>query len=218
LEGTNLKLSHPTTKLALRCYEPFKITKVVSPVVYHLELPALWKIFNTFHVLLLLPYQETVEHGINFPEPPPDLINGNEEYEVEQILGKRTHWRWKKKQYLIKWKGYSSVHNSWEPAENVNALDLVKAHLHESHVHANSALSNPPVSTLSTAMPLGSPHSRLSSSEIHSLITPFHSIDGIQEALNGTSPSRQPWHDDSLPYTSKAVRQDAIDVDTEHHC
>ena len=66
------------------------------------------------------------EHGPNFTEPPPELIEGAEEYEVESILGQRTYGRWKKKQYLVKWKGYSNAHNSWEPAENVNAPELVK--------------------------------------------------------------------------------------------
>ena len=33
LEGTNLQLSHPTTKLAPKRYGPFTITDVISPVV-----------------------------------------------------------------------------------------------------------------------------------------------------------------------------------------
>jgi hypothetical protein len=126
LEGTNLKLSHPSTKLANRHYGPFKITKVILPIVYQLQLPVSWKIFNTFHAALLSPYKEMEEHGANFPEPPPDLIEDQEEYEVEQILAMRLYRRWKKRQYLIKWKGYSNAHNSWEPAKNVNAPDLVK--------------------------------------------------------------------------------------------
>ena len=55
LKGTNLKLSHPSAKLANRCYGPFRVSKVISPVVYQLELPAAWKIFNTFHATLLSP-------------------------------------------------------------------------------------------------------------------------------------------------------------------
>ena len=99
---------------------------MISPVVYQLELPAAWKIFNTFHSALLSPYKETEEHGINFTEPPPDLVEDHDEYEVEQILDTRLFGRWKKCQYLIKWKGYAEAHNSWEPEENVNALELVK--------------------------------------------------------------------------------------------
>jgi hypothetical protein len=126
LKGTNLKLSHPSAKLATRRYGPFRVSKVVSPVVYQLELPTAWKIFNTFHAALLSPYKETEEHGVNFSEPLPDLIDDHEEYEVEEVLDTRLHGQWKKRQYLIKWKGYADAHNSWEPEENVNALELVK--------------------------------------------------------------------------------------------
>jgi len=38
------------------------------------------------------------------------------EYEVERIVGERRGARGKV-EYLIKWTGYSSDHNSWEPAE-----------------------------------------------------------------------------------------------------
>ena len=129
LDGTNLKLSHPSAKLAPRRYGPFKVAKVISPVVYRLELPPTWKVFGTFHASLLSPYHKTEEHGQNFLKPPPEVIEGEDEYEVEQVLGQRTHGRWKKKQYLIKWKGYSATHNSWEPAENIHAPELVKRYL-----------------------------------------------------------------------------------------
>ena len=39
-----------------------------------------------FHAKLLHPYKEMEEYSINFQEPPPDLINGEKEWEVEQIL------------------------------------------------------------------------------------------------------------------------------------
>ena len=89
LEGTNLRLSHPTTKLAPRQYGPFTITKIISPVVYQLELPGHWAIHNIFHASLLTPYKETEEHGTNYVQPPPDIIEGEEEYEVERIMNSR---------------------------------------------------------------------------------------------------------------------------------
>ena len=99
---------------------------MISLVVYQLELPAAWKIFNTFHTTLLSPYKETEEHRVNFTEPSPDLIEDHEEYDVEEILDTRLFGWWKKHQYLIKWKGYADAHNSWELEENVNAPELVK--------------------------------------------------------------------------------------------
>jgi Chromo (CHRromatin Organisation MOdifier) domain len=126
LEGTNLKTSHLTKKFAPKRYGPFSITDVISPVIYHLTLPPSWKIHNVFHVSLLMPYKETEEYGPNFAEPPPELIEEQEEYEVEQVLASRLYGRWKKLQYLICWKGYSHAHDSWVSVDDVHAPDLVQ--------------------------------------------------------------------------------------------
>jgi len=56
----------------------------------------------------------------------PELIEGQPEWEVEEILNSRQYRR--KLQYLIKWKGYSDAHNSWEPKENVTAPALLAAY------------------------------------------------------------------------------------------
>ena len=42
LKAKNLSLPYGTIKLALRQHGPFKITKVISPVAYQLELPCQW--------------------------------------------------------------------------------------------------------------------------------------------------------------------------------
>jgi hypothetical protein len=85
LEGKNLKLPHQMTKLAPKRYRPFNIIKEISPVAYQLQLPPTWIIHDTFHTSLLSPYSKTPSHGPNFSQPPPDLIGGEEEYEVESI-------------------------------------------------------------------------------------------------------------------------------------
>jgi hypothetical protein len=89
LEGANLKLMHPKSKLDAKRYGPFPITKEVSPVVFQLTLPPQWHIHNVFHTSLLMPYKETEEHGDNFAQPPPELVDGQEKYEVEQIMNSR---------------------------------------------------------------------------------------------------------------------------------
>jgi hypothetical protein len=60
---------------------------------------------------LLLPYRETTAHGPNFSRPPPELIDGKGEYQVEHIMG---HWKTghtKKLQYLVKWLEYPDSNN-----------------------------------------------------------------------------------------------------------
>jgi Chromo (CHRromatin Organisation MOdifier) domain len=112
LEGKNLPLPYGTAKLAPRHHGPFKITKIISPVAVQLELLAQWNIHPVFHTSLIMPYTEMLSHRPNFTHPPPDLIDGKEEYEVEQIHSHRT-WGWRKTlQYLIKWKGYPESDNT----------------------------------------------------------------------------------------------------------
>jgi len=95
-------------------------------VAYWLALPLSWGIHDVFHSSLLLPYKETTTHGPNFTQPPPDLIKGEEEYEVEAIINHRHHGRRRQLQYLIKWRDYPSLDNTWEAVEGVHADDLVK--------------------------------------------------------------------------------------------
>ena len=87
LEVTNLRFPLQATKLNPKQYRPFKIIKEISPVAYQLNLPLAWKIHDIFHSFLLSPYQETTAHRPNFTQPPPDLIDGKEEFEVEHIKG-----------------------------------------------------------------------------------------------------------------------------------
>jgi hypothetical protein len=44
-------------------------------------------------------------HGPNFSQPPLELIDGEEEYQVERIMGHRKMGQTKKLQYLVKWLG-----------------------------------------------------------------------------------------------------------------
>ena len=108
-------MTHPMTKLAPKQFGPFKIARVLSPVVYQLILPAQWKqkrIHDVFHASLLTPYHETEAHRANYLEPPPDIIGGEEEYEVEKILDSKRIGQSKKLHYLIQWKGYFKAHDT----------------------------------------------------------------------------------------------------------
>jgi hypothetical protein len=98
----------------------------LSPITYELRLPVQWKLHPVFHVDLLTPYHETEFHGTNYDKPPPDLINGQEEYEVEHIVASRRFGRGRKLQYLVKWKGYPDAENQWVNEEDVFAEDAVK--------------------------------------------------------------------------------------------
>jgi hypothetical protein len=126
LEGTNLNTTHATNKFRPKRYGPFTIINVISDVAYQLVLPPHWKIHNVFHASLLTPYHETAIHEPNYLEPPPDVVDGEPEWEVEEVIGTRRFGRKRELQYQIRWKGYSAAHDSWEPASNVHAPKLVE--------------------------------------------------------------------------------------------
>ena len=71
-----------------------------------------------FHVSLLRPYDSDAA----IQPPPPILIEGQDEYEVDRILEHRDrHLRKRglKTEYLIRWLGYGPEHNCWEPEANL---------------------------------------------------------------------------------------------------
>ena len=89
---------------------------------YRLELPKKYgKLHHTFHVSLLELYRK--RDGVEPPEPID--IDGEDEWEVEEILAERT--KNGKKQYYVRWAGFSEAHDSWEPEQNlVNAREAVE--------------------------------------------------------------------------------------------
>jgi hypothetical protein len=90
LDAHNLKLTTPLKKLSSQRYGPFEVLQKISRVIYWIKLPQMWKIHNVFHVDLLTPYHETQAYGITNSQPPPELIDGEEEYEVKEIIDHRT--------------------------------------------------------------------------------------------------------------------------------
>ena len=147
LEGRHLCTNQPTAKLAPRRHGPFPIVQVMSPVNYRLKLPPQWSIHDVFHIDLLTPYRETLTHGANYQRPPPDLIDGVEEFEVEKVLDSRRHGQGRKLQYLIKWKGYLDSDNQWVNWDDVKeALGAIRDFKRsnperEVHIKASSLLA-----------------------------------------------------------------------------
>ena len=53
--------------------------------------------------------------------PPPLLVDGQAEFEVERIIDKRIRriGQASRTEYLVKWKGYDNYENTWEPLTNL---------------------------------------------------------------------------------------------------
>jgi transposase InsO family protein len=127
LEASNFPSIRPTRKLGEKRYGPFKIIEKISDLNYRLELPPNWKIHPVFHVDQLRLYREDPEKP-NFTEPPPELIEGEREFEVEKILDVKVKTERKKRKlyWLVQWKGYNPREATWEPIENLqNAFEML---------------------------------------------------------------------------------------------
>jgi len=128
LSTVNLSL-FGTKKLNPRWIGPFPVIKVVSPVAYMLELPlSLRAIHNVFHISLLKPFVDDPFTRDQNERPGPELIDDKPEYEVECIVDMRSRRRGRGtyREFLVKWLGYPSYENTWEPERNLaNAQDLI---------------------------------------------------------------------------------------------
>lgn len=125
LDAQNLRVNTPSKKLSPRRYGPFKVTKQISKVAYQLQLPPSMKIHPVFHVDLLIPFVSTDAYGKAYSQPPPELIDGEEEYEVNEIIRHRTKGRSKEKEYFVSWIGYPTSENSWVKAKDLHAPELL---------------------------------------------------------------------------------------------
>ena len=225
LEGHNLKMDQPTSKLATKRYGPFPVVQVLLPVTYQLTLPEQWKIHPVFHVDLLTPYKETAFHGTNYTRPPPDLINDEEEYEVEQILDSRVQGRNQRVQYLVKWVGYPDSDNQWFNAEQLTADEAIRefkrrrpnAITHIRRMKTGNPLidfmSSPTPSTIENII-----RSNASSPHEYSLAAPLTTMDLQQVLERFPDPTQPPDSDDSLiapkPLTSGLDANEPVVVRT----
>jgi len=102
LDASDIKTTRPSPKLSHRQLGPFEIECQVGPSAYRLKLPhGMRQLHPVFNVVKLsaAPEDPILERKPQAP-PPPIVVNGEEEWKVEEILNSRWHWR--RFQFLVK--------------------------------------------------------------------------------------------------------------------
>ena len=127
LSARNLKFKHP--KLAPRWLGPFRILERIGAQAYRLALPDKYqRVHNVFPVQFLEDYH-TRNNDDNLSLPMPDLEDDNDEWEVQEIRDSKTFTG--VLHYLVKWQGWPSEYDSWEPALHLtNAPQKIKEFEH----------------------------------------------------------------------------------------
>jgi len=131
LDASDIQTTCPSQKLSHRRLGPFIVERWIGPMAYRLKLPHWMKqLHPVFNVVKLSPAPDDPIPGRKLMDHPlPIIIDGEPEWEVEEILDSRWHRR--RFRYLVKWKGYGREHNSWESAPEVFAPELTVEFHHE---------------------------------------------------------------------------------------
>lgn len=126
----HLRQKRPSRKLSDKYIGPYQIENIIQPhgLACKLRLPSTMKLYPTFPITHLEPYRARDSEPPTTPQE--DLILDDSTYEVEAILGHKGNRR--NRSYLIKWKGYDSEENSWEPRTNINDGPLLQNY--ENHI------------------------------------------------------------------------------------
>ncbi len=130
LSSKNIRTKRPNKKLDYRFYGPYPVVEQIGSQAYRLKLSQqVGSIHDVFQVSLLVPY---IFDGRCAPEPPPPIeVDGEEEYELEDIL--QSVYRYNSFCYRVQYKGYSEEESEWLPAENLRNMPDMVRRFHETH-------------------------------------------------------------------------------------
>ena len=118
LKATHIQTLCPSKKLDSCNLRPFTITRKINANAYELDLPASMKIHKVFHILLLSPFWARQPGGESHLSKPVQVMP-NITRQAKSILDNRI-MATGDGAYLVKWAGYDSSDNSWEPLSSLH--------------------------------------------------------------------------------------------------
>ena len=117
LDATDIRQARPAKKLSDRYLGPFEVEAAVGTAAYRLKLPpSMSRLHPVFPVVKLERAEADPVAGREAPPPPdPVLVDGVQQYVVEEIVDYRVRYR--RPQFLVRWEGYDEL--TWEPAKDL---------------------------------------------------------------------------------------------------
>jgi hypothetical protein len=142
-----IRTTRPSKKLSEKFLGPYEIISQVGSLSFTLRLPdSMRGIHPIFRVVMLeSETPNTIPNRIQ-PPPPPVDIDGEQEYEIAQVLDSKVDQRRKcKLLYLVKWSGYEGTdeETSWLPATELEHAAELVMDFHLSYPHKPGPTPSP---------------------------------------------------------------------------
>ena len=122
----HIHTTRPSSKLDFKRLRRFRILEKISSHAYKLDLPASMKCHPVFYVSLFKPAAIDPLKGQKRPQPPPIIVDDEQEWEVEEIVDSKIVRRNLKN--LVRWVGHDEL--TWEPANLLKNVPLLVQHFH----------------------------------------------------------------------------------------
>jgi len=128
VDGRHWRTERPRRKLENKHHGPYRVIRAIETHAYELDIPNAIQKHRTFPVSLLHAAANDPILGQIIPLPLPVFVEGEEEWEVEEVLDSRRIRGWL--HYLMKWRGFAAP--TWEPEKNLADVQAVDDY-HERH-------------------------------------------------------------------------------------
>src|ERR1700677_3387160 len=135
VDTSDYTTDRPSKKLTDKLIGPYLILEVINNNAFKLKLPSSMKIPPVFPRSKLRLYSPPTIPDQSITPQGPVVIEGEERYNVGAILNSKLTRG--KLFYLVKWEGWSTEHNTWEPESHLDGSRKFIEKFHQEHPSAS---------------------------------------------------------------------------------